>query len=168
MPSMQHRQAFTNWAGGQYPQAGDTQAILGPTPVFRDAKDQRLVAFGATPDTQFPDGYLGTQGASSRRSDKLLDAVHRTNMRSYSRGVHKGERINPGDYMWPTEFNLMTGLEYEARGEKFAPSGAIQTRLPNDGKAGPHGVPMGMTRDQMEIIDRQRQSMLRGLLPGWR
>lgn len=166
---MQHQQAFNNWAGGTYPQAGDTQPLMGPAPVFRDNKDRQLAAFGASPDTAYPDGYLGTQPATSRRSDKLLNAVYRSNMRSYTRGVHKGERINPGDYLWPAEFNPMTGLEYEAQGLQYTPQGAIPKVLTNDGKIGPAAVPSGdFDRQELEIVDRNRQSMLSHLLPNWR
>jgi hypothetical protein len=168
MPSMQHQQAFANWAGGSYPQAGETQPIMGPAPAFRDPKDRQLAAFGATPDVNYPDGYLGTQPATSRRSDKLVDAVYRNNMRSYTRGVHKGERINPGDYLWPDEFNMYTGLEMEAQGLRFTPQGGIPTHLTNDGKVGPQQVPGDFDRQEMEIVDRNRQSLLSHLLPNWR
>ena len=135
--------------------------------MFRDAKDRQLAAFGATPLTQHPDGYLGTM-SSNRRQDKLLDSVKRQNHRSYSRGVHKGERINSGDYLWPEEFNLTTGLELQAQGRKFAPPGAEPIRLTNDGKAGPRGIPRGLDRPQTEQIDMQRRSMLKRLAPGWK
>ena len=147
---------------------GVPNGLLGPSPVFRDAKDRTLVAWGAGPDTQFPDGYLGTEGASSRRQDKLLNAVHRTNTRSYSRGVHKGERINPGDYVWPDEFNPWSALQLESQGLKWAPTGADPVQLTNDGKAGPRGVPRNLDRPQEEIIDQQRRSMLKTLAPGWK
>lgn len=158
---------FSNWQGGYDPNGGESMPVLGPTPMFRDAKDRQLAAFGATPDTQHPDGYLGTM-SSNRRQDKLLNAVKRQNHRSYSRGVHKGERINPGDYLWPEEFNLLTGLELEAQGLKFAPPGAEPIRLTNDGKAGPRGIPRGLDRPQQEQIDMQRRSMLKTLAPTWR
>jgi hypothetical protein len=106
--------------------------------------------------------------SSNRRQDKLLNAVARTNTRPYSRGVHKGERVNPGDYVWPEEFNLLTGLQLESKGKKFAPPGAEPVRLTNDGKAGPRGIPRGLDRPQQEQIDRQRQSMLRTLKPPWK
>ena len=108
-----NNQTFTAWGGSYDPQSGQATSapLLGPTPMFRDAKDQRLAAWGSSPDTQYPDGYLGSAATNSRRSDKLLNAVARTNTRSYSRVVHKGERINPGDYVWPDEFNPMSGLE---------------------------------------------------------
>ncbi len=162
-------QSFSQWSGPNGLSPGTSDAgLLGPQPSYRNAKDQRLVAFGASPDTQFPDGYLGTQPASSRRADKLLDSVHRSNTRSYSRGVHKGERINPGDYVWPAEFNLFTGIELEAAGIKYAPTGAVPVVLTNDGKAGPRGTPSTLERPQQEIIDMQRRSMLKSLGPSWR
>ena len=162
-------QSFTEWGGanGLAPGTSDG-SLLGPSPVFRDAKDRRLGAWGSSPDTQYPDGYLGTQGASTRRADKLLDSVKRTNTRPYSRGVHKGERVNPGDYVWPDEFNPMTALEYQAQGLKWAPQGGEVKQLTNDGKAGPRGIPRSLDRPQQEIIDQQRRSMLKTLAPGWR
>lgn len=159
--------AFANWGGGYDPASGETTAVLGPSPVFRDAKDRQLAAFGATPDTMHPDGYLGTM-SSNRRQDKLLDSVKRQNHRSYSRGVHKGERINPGDYVWPEEMNLFTGLEMQSKGLKFAPPGAEPVRITNDGKAGPRGIPRGLDRPQQEQIDMQRRSMLKRLVPQWK
>lgn len=166
MPS---NQSFTSWGGANGLSPGTSDGgLLGPQPSYRSPKDKQLVAFGASPDTQFPDGYLGTQPATSRRSDKLLDSVHRSNSRPYSRGVHKGERVNPGDYVWPDEFNPMTALEYQAVGLKWAPNGAEQVMLTNDGKAGPRGIPRNLDRPQQEIIDQQRRSMLRTLAPTWR
>lgn len=161
-----NKQSFTNWQGGYDQQAGGSQPLLGPEPVFRDAKDRRLAAFGATPDTMHPDGYLGT--ITNRRQDKLLNTLHRKNHRSYSRGVHKGERINPGDYVWPEEFTPWLGLQLQAEGKKYAPPGAEPVRLTNDGKAGPRGIPRNLDRPQQEIIDQNRRSMLRTLLPTWR
>jgi hypothetical protein len=160
-----NKQTFTDWGGGYDPLGSDKGAInLGPEPSFRDAKDRRLQAFGASPDTQHPDGYLDT--STNSRRDKM--GTVRSNTRSYARGVHKGERINPGDYVWPAEFNPMTGLQYEAAGLKFAPSGLAPQVLVNDGKAGVRGVPTVVDRPAMELIDRERQSRLKSLLPGWR
>jgi hypothetical protein len=161
------QEAFSNWQGGNDPYGNETAPLLGPVPSFRGDKDRRLAAFGSTPDTQYPDGYLGTM-SSNRRQDKILDAVKRQNHRSYSRGVHKGERINPGDYWWPDEFNLTTGLELQAQGKKFAPPGAEPVRLTNDGKAGPRGIPRGLDRQQLEVINAERRSMLQRLAPGWK
>ncbi len=163
-----NRQTFSDWQGGYDPQADkNSMALLGPTPTFRSVKDRQLVAFGASPDTQYPDGYLGGMDAN-RRQDKLMKAVQRTQTRPYSRGIHKGERINPGDYVWPKEFNLMSGLENQLTGMRFASQGAEPVQLTNDGKAGPRGIPRGIDRPDQEFVDLQRRSMLKTLLPSWR
>lgn len=163
-----NQQTFTNW-GGSYDPQGTSQSMpaLGPEPTFRNGKDRQMAAYGASPDVQYPDGYLGTM-SSNRRDDKLTKALLRSNQRSYSRGVHKGERINSGDYMWPQEFNLLTGLQLESQGLKFAPVGAEPARLTNDGKAGPRGVPSSLERPNSEVIDMQRRSMLKSLAPTWK
>jgi hypothetical protein len=158
---------FTSWNSPSQPPDSGSLPLLGPAPVFRNMKDQRLAAFGATPDTQYPDGYLGT-GHGSRRQDKILGKIARQNQRQYTRGVHKGERINPGDYVWPDEFNLFTSLQLEAKGKKFAPVGAESPRLVNDGKDGPRGIPRGLSRPQQQVIDQQRRARLKGLAPTWR
>ena len=162
-----NQQTFNDWGGGYEPYTPQSNVALGPAPSFRNFKDQRLAAWGASPDVQYPDGYLGTM-SSNRRQDKLTEAVARTNTRSYSRGVHKGERINAGDYVWPEEFNLYTGLMLESKGKKFAPPGAEPVRLTNDGKTGPRGIPRGLERPDQEMIDMQRRSMLKSLVPPWR
>ena len=75
------QQSFTQW-GTQTPDEQVTNPVLGPAPAFRDAKDRLLSRWGQSPDTQHPDGYLGTQGSNSRRQDKLLDGIARQNNRS--------------------------------------------------------------------------------------
>ena len=158
--------SFANWQSPSSSPESGMVAGTGPTPVFRSAKDQRISAFGVGPDTQYPDGYLGTM-SSNRRQDKLASAI-RSNQRAYSRGVHKGERINAGDYIWPDEFNLLTGIKLESQGKKFSPPGAEPVRLTNDGKAGPRGIPRGLERPDKQIIDMQRRSMLKSLAPMWK
>ena len=160
-------QAFNNWGSSMDPNQNISQPMLGPSPVFRNAKDAQLAAWGASPDVQYPDGYLGTM-SSNRRQDKLTNAVLRSNSRPYSRGVHKGERINQGDYLWPDEFNPYTGLQLQAQGKKFAPPGAEPVRLTNDGKVGPRGIPSSLERPDTKVIDSQRKSMLRSLAPPWK
>lgn len=169
-------QAFTQWYAGS-PETGQTNPVLGPAPAFRNPKDRLLTRWGQSPDTQHPDGYLGTMD-SNRRQDRLLSAVKRQNHRSYSRGVHKGERINPGDYIWPDEFNLETGVATQAQSVRIgrqimhpkqsAASEFQEIRLTNDGKAGPRGVPRGLDRPEMEPIDPQRASALKNLLPRYK
>jgi hypothetical protein len=106
--------------------------------------------------------------SSNRRQDKILGTLSRMNARQYSRGVHKGERINTGDYFWPDEFNLYTGLEMEAKGQKFAPVGAEPVRLTNDGKVGPRGIPRGEDNGEAQQISPARRSQLKSLAPRWR
>lgn len=79
----------------------------GGTPITpRSAMDYLRLGVGKTPSAEYPDGYLGT--IRSRRDDKgngsdtVLDSLKaRQTQRGYQRGVHKGERIDPGEYMWP-------------------------------------------------------------------
>ena len=124
-----------------------------------------MSGYGGSPDSAYPDGYLGT--ITNRRGDKLGN-LSRQNARSYDRGVHKGERINAGDYLWPSELNLMTGIKLEKQGKKFSPPGAMPVQLTNDGKSGPRGIPRGIQRADQEIIDLQRRSLLKELTPGWK
>jgi hypothetical protein len=90
------------------------------------------------------------------------------NARQYSRGVHKGERVNSGDYFWPDEFNNMTGIELEAQGKKFAPPGAEPVRLTNDGKVGPRGLPSQQPNIEVGQISPEQRSRLKSLAPRWR
>lgn len=161
------QQSFNNWAGPSDPPNVGTQAMFGPAPVFRNNKDYQLAGYRTLQDTTYPDGYLGTMSAN-RRADKTLGTMSRTNARQYSRGVHKGERINPGDYLWPDEFNLYTALEYEARGLKFAPTGAAPVRLTNDGRVGPRGISRDQRRDEATEMSMERRSKLKSLTPNWR
>lgn len=82
----------------------------GMGPFYRDALDAKRSAFNRTPEAQYPDGYLGT--INSRRGDRLLDSLKtRQNQRSYVRGVHKGERIDPADYYFPRQLRPERGIE---------------------------------------------------------
>lgn len=93
---------------------------------FRNILDAKRAMVGRTPEAEYPDGYLGS--ITDRREDKMLQHV-RNNARSYTRGVHKGSRIEAQDYFWPADFNPMTGLEYQARGKKWSQSGSPIERL---------------------------------------
>jgi hypothetical protein len=108
---------------------------------------------GRTPSAEYPDGYLGT--IRSRRDDRgtgtdtVLDSLKsRQNQRGYQRGVHKGERIDPGQYMWPdglkpdrrlkvgaklieTDGALTMNVRRNAPKQELAP----RPHLVNDGKA---------------------------------
>ncbi len=159
--------SFNNWSSPSEPPGAGSQPQFGPAPVFRNNKDYQLAGYRSMPDTTYPDGYLGTM-SSNRRQDKITGTLSRLNARQYSRGVHKGERINAGDYIWPDEFNLWTGIAYESRGQKFAPPGAAPVVLTNDGKVGPKGIPRVDERQNAEYIDAERRAKLSSLRPSWR
>lgn len=149
----------TQWYSNQYP-AADTpvqQAVVGgPQPYFRSVLDMRRSGWRSTPEATYPDGYLGT--INSRRGDRLLDGLkERTNKRPYTRGVHKGTKIDSSDYFWPAEFNPMSALESQAAGMRFVSPALVmategQGILVNDGKPGP---------------DPDRASRLANLTPPW-
>lgn len=90
---------------------------------YRDILDaRRAMATGRTPQAAYPDGYLGN--VSSRREDRLLNGVkNRLTQKSYQRGVHKGERIDPSDYYWNEVVNPNIGLEYQSQGKKWTARG---------------------------------------------
>jgi hypothetical protein len=158
---------FTQWGSAAEPPGMGTAASMGPSPVWRNSKDQLLSGYRTGVEAQHPDGYLGTM-SSNRRQDKILGTLSRMNARQYSRGVHKGERINPGDYVWPEEFNLWTGLQLESQGLKFSPPGAEPVRLTNDGKVGPRGIPSRQGEEQVNEISLERRALLKSLAPRWK
>lgn len=116
-------------------------------PVARGELDAIRIGTGSVPSAEYPDGYLGT--IRSRRDDRLLDSIKsRVGQKSYQRGVHKGERIEPSAYFWPAEFNDQMGLKREARAKydpqsqmwmvpRSAPNVMLTPapHLVNDGKA---------------------------------
>ena len=71
------------------------------------------------PKRSIPDGYLGS--IRSRRDDKgkpyavsdvVLDSLKaRQTQRGYQRGVHKGERVDPGQYLWPEGLKADRGVK---------------------------------------------------------
>jgi hypothetical protein len=109
-------------AGGQSVQQGGAQQIQ-----FRDPLDAaRSGMSGFVPDAAYPSGYLGT--IQSRREDRFLQNLQgQVNERSYSRGVHKGERIDPSDYFWPSEMQPQAGLVRQMQTAVPQPDGTIAT-----------------------------------------
>lgn len=156
-----HQNVQSLGAGGLY----GTYTVNGGggygTPVSRSTLDAARMGVGRTPEAEYPDGYLGT--IRSRRDDRMLDSLkNRQNQRSYQRGVHKGERIDPGDYFYPQGLDPERGLRAEARGKKQGPLLGLAPAplLVNDGKANiPNDVP--------GTIDPKRASQLRHLRPAW-
>jgi len=151
MPSS-HQNIQNLGAGGMY--GTNTVYGGGGQPVARSELDWLRIGVGQEPSAQYPDGYLGTirsrrddRGRPASTSDKMLDSLKtRTAQRSYQRGVHKGERVDPGDYYYPSELKPDRGIKRQMRGVRDG--NVIRSRknsenirltpaphLPNDGKA---------------------------------
>lgn len=160
MPSTNPNVGNANWsalgAGSFY---GSSTAVGGGGNIARDHLDAERMGVARIPSAEYPDGYLGT--INSRRGDRLLDSL-KQNTRSYTRGVHKGERIDPGDYIWPANMQPDRGLKNEARGMKTAPllELAPHPHLVNDGK-------VDITSNVPAAIDPNRRSQLGRLVPVW-
>lgn len=160
-----------NWsalgAGGMY---GSFNYGGGGVPVARSDLDFMRMGVGRVPHAEYPDGYLGT--LRSRRDDKgkpnsvseaVLDSVKsRVNQKSYQRGVHKGERIDPGDYVWPSEWGDETGISNQFKGRKttLVRLQVQPTHLVNDGKA---DIPNNVSPD----MGPRRRAQLSRLRPNW-
>lgn len=135
------------------PQVGTSpSAIVGsmpPQPWARSVLDARRMMYNRTPNAEFPDGYLGT--ITSRRGDRVLDSLKaRVNQRSYQRGVHLGERIDPGDYLWPEEQDPLRGIQAEATtGLRYAPQLEYFEPTPTiEGQLAPRGSTSILTMDE--------------------
>jgi hypothetical protein len=135
--------------------------VGGPAPYAHDALDRLRMQWRVTPEASYPDGYLGT--INPRRQDRLLQGLkQRTASRPYTRGIHKGERRDPTDYIWPQEFNPFSGLRYQAAGLRFSPPGlGIEV--------GDHLVNGGKNPDEWRRQEQSpdRASYLRKLAPSW-
>jgi hypothetical protein len=147
----------------------------------RDIADaKRMMAAGYVPTAEYPDGYLGT--VNSRREDRLFNGVkRRVSDRSYSRGVHKGEHIDPADYYWTQQVNPTIALEYEARGQKWTQQQSfIGSKLVDDGKnLSPVTTPQRFATAQMTLgqameppflasdDEQRRKQQMRRYLPRW-
>lgn len=142
---------------------------------WRDSLDATRAGQGnRIPQAEYPDGYLGNVGG--RQQDKLLNSLkNRLTDRSYQRGVHKGERVDPGDYFWPPEFNPNTRLIQQAQSTaRWAPTGNPVEHLTFGGKPGPQDLER--MRKQYGInppavvaqIDPNRATQMGKLLPRWK
>jgi hypothetical protein len=164
-------------AGGMYDTA--TNYGGGGVPVARSDLDFLRMGVGREPSAEYPDGYLGTirsrrddRGRASSSSDKVLDSLKtRLGQKSYQRGVHRGERIDPADYYYPGELQPERGILRQLRAVsvgnvmvapryveniKLVPNPHLQ----NDGKA-------NMRSNEPGQIDQKRASQLRNLKPAW-
>lgn len=142
---------------------GNPSAIVGnmpPQPWVRSVLDARRMMYNRTPNAEYPSGYLGT--ITSRRGDRVLDSLKaRVNQRSYQRGVHLGERIDPGDYLYPDEMGPLDGIIRQATtGLRNAPQLRFFTPTPTvEGKLAPRGATSILT------LDEHRQKNLGMLMP---
>jgi hypothetical protein len=148
----------------------------------RDILDaRRMMDSGRVPSAEYPDGYLGTIGAGSRREDRLLGAIaNRATQKAYQRGVHKGERIDPADYYWTEEVHPAAALEAQAEGRKWTQRGSmVGSPLVNDGKsptmvatqarfATAQRVYTQETTPPFTSVDEQRRAQLARFRPAWR
>ena len=157
---------YTNYGGGG-------------TPTSRSDLDFLRMGVGREPSAEYPDGYLGTirtrrddRGRPNSVSDQVLAGLKvRQTQRGYQRGVHRGERIDPGSYYLPKELSADRGIKRQMAAAKkgvavpkFAPlfSIAPAPHLPNDGKAGPNAK-----SDSPYEMNSKRVSQLSNMKPGW-
>jgi hypothetical protein len=165
---------FTNWYNPPMQQSGS--AVVGsmvPQPWVRSVLDARRMMYNRTPNAEYPSGMLGT--ITDRRQDRLFDSLQaRINQRSYQRGVHLGERIDPGDYLWPEEEDPLRGVMRQATtGARFAP--ALEWFQPTptvDSQLAPRGsesiltidehraAQLSMLRPKYGLPSRRKQSMV--------
>jgi len=165
-------------AGGMY--GTNTTYGGGGVPVARSELDFLRIGVGREPSAEYPDGYLGTiksrredRGKANGASERALESVRgRVTQRSYQRGVHRGERVDPSDYYYPDELRNDRGIlrQMQAsmrqgnvyRVKKNAPVMELvpPPRLPNDGKANTVSTSPGE-------INVRRQKQLSKLKPGW-
>ena len=130
---------YTNYGGGG-------------VPVARSELDYLRMGVGREPSAEYPDGYLGTirsrrddRGQANGTSDRVLDKMkQRVGQRSYQRGVHRGERIDPSDYYYPSGLDRERGIKRQMsaarRGNPVPRNAPVSTLAPaphlvNDGKA---------------------------------
>lgn len=172
MTSWGNLSANQNWnslgAGGFF---GSFAVGGGGVPSARSDLDQIRMGIGRVPSAEYPDGFLGT--TRSRRDDKgkpygtsevVLDSMRtRLNQKAYQRGVHKGERIDPGDYVWSSDWGNETGIKNQMRGRRTTltqGTTSLPVKLINDGKADmPNAIPG-------QINPRRRDQFSR-LRPNW-
>ena len=151
---------YTNYGGGG-------------VPVARSELDYLRMGVGREPQAEYPNGYLGTirsrrddRGRLNSASEEVLEGVKRLNQRSYQRGVHRGERIDPSDYYLPKELSMDRGIRRQmaAANKKQAAlrnapvvSLAPAPHLVNDGKANTrHNAPYEVNKRRIDQISRMK------------
>jgi hypothetical protein len=135
---------------------------------------RRSAAAPRTPQAEYPDGYLGN--VNSRREDRLLGHIQsRLTQRSYQRGVHKGDRIDPQDYYWNDQVNPQAGIEAEARGRRWTQVGSTPVDQINHMGKNHLLAPQEFDKVATSVgvqppneIDPVRSARLARLLPTWK
>lgn len=156
---------MSNWqslgAGGLYGTLTTTGG--GGNTSARDALDfARQGSPGQTPEAQYPDGYLGS--SKGRREGRLANGNGDPNTKPYTRGIHRGERIDVGDYSWPSEQRPDRGLLAQSKGMKTGlagPSYVMNAPLVAGGK----DLPQPQTPS---IPNPHYSTQYSGMLPPWR
>lgn len=165
-------------AGGMY--GTNTTYGGGGVPVARSELDFLRMGVGREPSAEYPDGYLGTirsrrddRGRASGTSDKVLDSMKlRLGQKSYQRGVHRGERIDPADYYYPSALQPDRGIKRQMRsvqmGNTLVAPRYVENmtlvpapHLQNDGKS-------NLVSTSPGEINRQRVRQLGNLTPAWK
>jgi hypothetical protein len=165
-----------NWQslGGNGFQGYNNQGGQG-MPVARGDLDAIRIGTGRVPSAEYPDGYLGT--IRSRRDDRILDSIKsRIGQKSYQRGVHKGERIEPSAYHWSPSFSDMSGINRQMKAKQVLINGVMVWRMPKAAPLSylvpaPHLVNDGksnMVSDSPGTINQIRANALAYLKPVWR
>lgn len=151
----------------------------GGVPVARSELDHMRMGVGREPSAEYPDGYLGTirsrrddRGRPNGASERALDSMKtRLGQKSYQRGVHRGERVDPADYYYPSalkpERGIMRQMNAVEDGYVFRVPRYVENimlvpapHLQNDGKANMRSTSPGE-------IDQKRASQLKRLKPAW-
>lgn len=176
MPNL-HQNIQYLGAGGMY--GTNTSYGGGGTPVARSELDFLRMGVGREPSAEYPSGYLGTirtrrddRGKANGGSERALDAVKvRVTQRSYQRGVHRGERIDPSDYYYPEGLEPDRGIMRQMSAVRVgsvlevprnAPALEMvpAPHLPNDGKANTVSTSPGE-------VNKVRVNQLSRLKPRW-
>ncbi len=122
-------QSFTQWQSREYP-GGDAPfraaETAGPQPVFHDELDAVRSMWRRTPEADYPDGYLGTVDSQRRARLRANEGLTKQQAKPFSRGVHKGERLDANSYFWPPNFNPWSAMEYEDAGMRYVIPGVLQ------------------------------------------
>lgn len=174
-----HQNVQSLGAGGMY--GTNTVYGGGGQAVARSEMDESRMGIGRQPSAEYPAGYLGTirsrrddRGRPSSTSDTVLNGIkNRIGQKSYQRGVHRGERIDPSDYYYPSGLEADRGIKRQMRGVKVGNTTLTKKNadniklvpaphLPNDGKAGPT-----VKSDSPGQINQRRAQQWSPLKPRW-